>query len=196
MLAGGRPPIALAKDCCYRDISTLAEDIQRMQRQKSELEANYEQAIKAQTHALDEVAQLTEQNAKLTKELNDIKDVALSVESEANVSLDALHKKCTVLKMKLNDSKKRIQDLESQIDSKGYTTGGSKDIKAANMQIKFLQEQLQSVKNKGKFEVKIGKFVKFYKRNFFLFQKSRMRIKNRSGKVSEEKCKIKGKTIG
>lgn len=150
LLTGGRPPLALAKDCCYRDISTLAEDIQRMQRQKSELEANYNQAIKAQTHALDEVARLKEQNEKLTRELNDIKDVALSVESEANLSLDALYKRNTALKSKLNEAKKRIDELESQIDSNGYI-GGSKDIKAANVQIKLLKEQLESEKNKGDF---------------------------------------------
>lgn len=148
LLAGGRPPLALAKDCCYRDISTLAEDIQRMQRQKSELQANYDQAIKAQTHALEEVAQLREENEKLSKELHDIKDVALSVETEANVSLDALYKRNTALKLKLNDSKKRIQDLEAQLNSIG-STGSSKDLKAANLQIKFLQEQLQTVTNKG-----------------------------------------------
>ncbi|XP_031640982.1 centrosomal protein of 135 kDa [Contarinia nasturtii] len=147
LLAGGRPISALAKDCCYRDISSLAEDIQRLQRQKSEIEANYEQAIKAQSHAHDEVTLLKEQNEKLAKELNEIKDVALSVETEANVSLEALYKRNTTLKHKLNDSKKRIQELESQIDAIGGS-GGTRDLKAANIQIKFLQEQLQSVTNK------------------------------------------------
>lgn len=150
LLTGGRPLSALAKDCCYRDISSLAEDIQRLQRQKSEIEANYELAINAQSHALEEVARLKEQNNKLTKELNDIKDVALSVESEANDSLDALYKRNTALKLKLNDSKKRIHELESQINSVGLG-GGTKDLKAANMQIEFLQEQLQSLTNKGMF---------------------------------------------
>lgn len=149
MLAGGRPISALAKDCCYRDISSLAEDIQRLQRQKSEIEANYQQALKAQSHAHDEVARLKEHNSNLTKELNDIKDVALSVESEANVSLEALYKRNTALKHKLNESKKRIQELESEMNAIGGS-GGTRDLKAANMQIKFLQEQLQSVTNKGK----------------------------------------------
>lgn len=193
LLTGGRPPLALAKDCCYRDISTLAEDIQRMQRQKSELEANYEQAIRAQTHALDEVTRLTQQNEKLTKELNDIKDVALSVESEANVSLDVLHKKCTALKLKLNDSKKRIQDLELQIASNGSTTGGSKDIKAANLQIKFLQEQLQTVTNKGEFNLNLKNFMPNFMKNSPISKNPECELKTEVEKLIKKNAKLKGK---
>lgn len=139
--------MALAKDCCYRDISSLAEDIQRLQAQKSQIEAKYEQAIKTQETILEENRHLQEQNNKLAGELNNIKDLALSVESEANVSLDALYKRNTALKLKLNEAKKRMQEMESQIGS--VEAGGAKDIKTANIQIKFLQEQLQSVTDKG-----------------------------------------------
>lgn len=148
MLAGGRPVSALAKDCCYRDISTLAEDLQRLQKQKAQCEANYEQALKGQKHALDEIARLKEDNEKLSHELKQIKDVALSVESEANLSLDALHKSNTSLKLKLHESKKRIHELESHLCLTGEYD--SKDLKEANMKIKFLKEQLRSVSEKGK----------------------------------------------
>lgn len=148
LLTGGRPVLALAKDCCYKDISSLAEDIQRLQAQKSQIEAKYEQAIKGQETILHENDRLKEQNEKLAKELNDIKDLALSVESEANVSLDALYKRNTALKLKLNEAKKRIHDLETQIGS--IEGAGTKDIKTANMQIHFLQQQLQALTDKGK----------------------------------------------
>lgn len=148
MLSGGRPISALAKDCCYRDISSLAEDLKRLQRQKSQCEANYEQAMKGQNHALAEIQRLKDENEKLSKELASMKDLALSVESEANLSLDALHKRNVALKTKLNESKKRIQELESNL---GYCNeSGVEDLKTANAQIKFLQEQLQSAANKGK----------------------------------------------
>lgn len=150
MLSGGRPISALAKDCCYRDISSLAEDLKRLQRQKSQCEANYEQAIKDQNHALDEIQRLKDENGKLSMELSNMKDLALSVESEANLSLDTLHKRNVALKSKLNESKKRIQELESNLgicnESGG---GGGKDLKTARAQIQFLQQQLQSASNKG-----------------------------------------------
>lgn len=147
MLAGGRPVSALAKDCCYRDISTLAEDLQRLQKQKAQCEANYEQAIKGQKHALGEIDRLKDDNEKLSHELKQIKDVALSVESEANLSLDALHKSNTSLRLKLHESKKRIHELESQMCLTGEYD--AKDLKEANMNIKFLKEQLRSVSEKG-----------------------------------------------
>lgn len=140
--------LALAKDCCYRDISSLAEDIQRLQAQKTQIEAKYEQTIKGQETYLYENDRLKEQNEKLSKELNDIKDLALSVETEANVSLDALYKRNTALKLKLNEAKKRIHELETQIGS--VEGDGAKDIKTANMQIRFLQQQLQALTDKGK----------------------------------------------
>lgn len=148
MLAGGRPVYTLAKDCCFRDVNSLVEDLQRLQQQKSQCEANYELAIKNENHALQEVSRLRGECDKLSAELNDIKDVALSVESEANLSLEALHKRNTALKLKLNESKKRIEELETQIGLAGGN--GAKDLKAANIQIQFLQEQMKMVTEKGK----------------------------------------------
>lgn len=148
MLSGGRPISALAKDCCYRDISSLAEDLKQLQRQKSQCEANYEQAIKGQSHALGEIQRLKDENERLSKELASMKDLALSVESEANLSLDTLHKRNVALKSKLNESRKRIHELESNLGV--CNESGIEDLKTANAQVKFLQEQLQSATNKGK----------------------------------------------
>lgn len=144
LLSGGRPISALAKDCCYRDISSLAEDLKRLQCQKSQCEANYDQAMKDQNHALQEIERLKDENGKLSKELASIKDLALSVESEANVSLHTLHKRNLALKLKLNESKRRIQELESNMSS-----CNEPDFETTNTQIKLLQEQLKSSLNKG-----------------------------------------------
>lgn len=147
LLAGGRPIAAIAKDCCYRDIGSLTKDVQELQCQKSQIEANCEQAIKSQNYALEEVARLKEHNEKLAKELNDIKDIALSVESEANLSLHTLHKRNTALKLKLNESKKQIEELELQMGI--YGTVGIRDLKTANIQIKFLQDQIKTISING-----------------------------------------------
>lgn len=141
MLAGGRPIAALAKDCCYKDISTLVDDLNRLQRTKSECESNYEQAMK-------ELARLSNENENLSKELMDIRNIALGVESEANLSIDVLHKRNSLLKIKLIESKKRIVELESQLNP--YNESSVVNIKLANKQIKCLQEGLQRATHKGK----------------------------------------------
>lgn len=147
LLSGGRSITALAKDCCYRDISSLADDLKRMQREKSECEANYEQAIKKHRHTLTEIEHLKEENLKLSKEVAGIKDLALSVESEANRSLETMHKRNMSLKSKLNESNKRIQELELNLTH--CNESDVSDLKTAQAQIKLLQEQLKSVSNKG-----------------------------------------------
>lgn len=99
LLVGGRPLDALQKDCCYRGIRTLADDVEQLQREKSKIQAEYEEAIQNHHVAIDTIAVLKQQNQKITKELNDLKEIALSVESEANVSLETLHKRNVALKV-------------------------------------------------------------------------------------------------
>lgn len=99
MLIGGRPINALAKDCCYRGIKSIVEDVEQLQKEKSQIQAEYEEAIINYHAAIDTIAVLKQQHQKATKELNDLKEIALSVESEANVSLETLHKRNSALKV-------------------------------------------------------------------------------------------------
>lgn len=99
LLVGGRPPLALAKDCCYRGVSSLTDDIQELQREKSKVQADYDLARKNEQAAFEQIEKLKEQNEQIVKELNDLKEVALSVENEANSSLSTLHKHNSVLKV-------------------------------------------------------------------------------------------------
>lgn len=99
LLVGGRPLGALEKDCCYRGIRTLADDVEQLQKEKSKIQAEYEEAIHNHHAAIDTIAVLKQQNQKITKELNDLKEIALSVESEANDSLETLHKRNIALKV-------------------------------------------------------------------------------------------------
>ena len=39
LLSGGRPPIALAKDCCFRGVNNLQEDVQTLQKEKTNIQA-------------------------------------------------------------------------------------------------------------------------------------------------------------
>lgn len=99
LLAGGRSSTALAKDCCYRGISTLTDDVERLQREKSEMQAEYEQTIDSQRESTSQVARLRQLNQKLAAELKSLRETALTVESEANKSIDILHKKNSALKV-------------------------------------------------------------------------------------------------
>lgn len=96
LLVGGRPPLALAKDCCFRGISSLTDDIQHLQKQKSKWQTDYEDMEK---QANDKIEILQLQNERLCKELNDLEEMALSVETEANSSLGTLHKLNIALKV-------------------------------------------------------------------------------------------------
>lgn len=63
------------------------------------MQAEYEQSIDSQRDNSTQLARLSQQNKKLTAELKSLRETALSVESEANKSIDALHKKNAVLKV-------------------------------------------------------------------------------------------------
>lgn len=99
MLAGGRPAAALAKDCCFRGISTLSGDVERLQREKSQMQAEYEQTIDSQRDNTSQIARLRQQNEKLTAELKSLRETALSIELEANKSIEVQHKKNAALKV-------------------------------------------------------------------------------------------------
>lgn len=99
LLIGGRPSSALAKDCCYRGVGTLTEDMEEMQREKSKLQQQLENCLRGQHEAMERAMSLDETNKKLMKELKDIEKVALSVETEANSSLSTLHKENLKLKV-------------------------------------------------------------------------------------------------
>lgn len=149
MLTGGRPVSALTKDCCYRDISTLAEDLQRLQQQKSQCDANYKQSVKSLENALLENERLNEKCKQLSNKMEVIAETAYSVESEANLSLSNLKETEKTLRLKLEEYKKRIKELESKVSH--IDTYDAQNLKEANMKIKFLKEQLKNSSEKGKF---------------------------------------------
>lgn len=91
-LTGGRPAAALGRDCCYRGIDTLTEDMKLLQKQliatKHELKESLEQQHEAKLRAI----KLDEQKTKLARELREMEEVALKVQDEANAKLMAKEK--------------------------------------------------------------------------------------------------------
>ncbi|XP_065362141.1 centrosomal protein of 135 kDa [Calliphora vicina] len=103
LLSGGRPPAALARDCCYKNFNTLNEDIDLLQREKMDsltrMREYQEQMHEAMQRALD----LEKSNRSLQKQLDELKDAALMVETQANNEIAVREAEVEMLKQQLND---------------------------------------------------------------------------------------------
>lgn len=129
----------------HRDICSIAEDFQHLQANKPPIGAKYDHSFEAKTNTFDELARLKKQSEKLTEELNKMEGVAHNVETKAISSLDALHEYNSTLKLKLNESKRRILGLGSLLKSNRE----DQDLKMDNLPINVLQMQLQNGTDKG-----------------------------------------------
>ncbi|XP_037806240.1 centrosomal protein of 135 kDa [Lucilia sericata] len=103
LLAGGRPPAALARDCCYKNFNTLNEDIDLLQREKMDsltrMREYQEQMHEAMQRALD----LEKSNRSLQKQLEELKDAALMVETQANNEIALREAEVEMLKRQLKE---------------------------------------------------------------------------------------------
>lgn len=97
--------MALAKDCCYRGVGSLTEDIVSLQQQKAKLQTELDKTVQNLHEAMERAMHLQSKYEEVTKELHELKEVALSVETEANSSLNNLHKRNIELKVKPEKSK-------------------------------------------------------------------------------------------
>lgn len=87
MLIGGRPPAALGKDCCYRGVETMSEDVTTLQNQKIALQAELKAAIDQQHKVQQREMALAKRYRLLEQELHKLEDVALHIEEAANEKL-------------------------------------------------------------------------------------------------------------
>lgn len=87
MLIGGRPPAALGKDCCYRGVGNLSEDVTTLQNQKVALQADLKAAVDQQHKVQQREMALAKRNRALEQELRQLEDVALHIEEAANEKL-------------------------------------------------------------------------------------------------------------
>lgn len=140
LFIGGRPASALAKDCCYKDVSKITEDVSVLQRDKIELQRKL-------TDVLDRNESLhkkwKEQRVKLTKleaYVREISDAALYVEREANLKIKNQNKNIAVLNENLTRS---TTDDKSQ-ELKRL----KKTLKEKNQQEQKLMFEIEYLKNK------------------------------------------------
>ncbi|XP_055621709.1 centrosomal protein of 135 kDa isoform X2 [Toxorhynchites rutilus septentrionalis] len=128
LFAGGRPAAALAKDCCYRSVNSLSEDVGKLQEDKVSIQNKLAEVMESQQSAHKKIQKLTERNKQLEQELKEIENVALSVESEANLNILDKDRQNSDLQIKLQQSNMRVKELETLLDAKSLVltpTGSS-----------------------------------------------------------------------
>ncbi|XP_055530632.1 centrosomal protein of 135 kDa isoform X2 [Wyeomyia smithii] len=118
LFAGGRPSVALAKDCCYRSVNTLSEDVQKLQAEKTSIQNKLASALESQQNASKKIQKLSERNKQLEHELKEIENVALNVESEANLHILDRDRQNSDLNVRLHQSNIRIKELEAMLEAK------------------------------------------------------------------------------
>uniref|UniRef100_A0A1Q3G3E5 Putative myosin class ii heavy chain n=1 Tax=Culex tarsalis TaxID=7177 RepID=A0A1Q3G3E5_CULTA len=119
LFAGGRPVAALAKDCCYRSANTLNEDVGKLQEEKLAMQHKLSEAMASQESSSKKIQKLSDRNRQLEQELKEIENVALSVESEANLNILDKERANSDLQIRLQQSSMRIKELETILEAKG-----------------------------------------------------------------------------
>ncbi|KFB46792.1 AGAP010985-PA-like protein [Anopheles sinensis] len=116
LFAGGRPAAALAKDCCYRGVDVLGHDVETLQQEKVALQQKLTEAQESHERTARKLSRLSEKNQQLEKELREFENVALKVESEANINILECDRKNSDLSVRLQQSQLRVRELESLLE--------------------------------------------------------------------------------
>lgn len=128
LFSGGRPAAALAKDCCYRNVNTLAEDVKCLQEEKASMQNKLTEALESQQSASKKIQKLSERNKQLEQELKEIENVALSVESEANLNILDKDRENSDLQIRLQRSNMKVKELETLLAAR---TSGSTPVSSS-----------------------------------------------------------------
>lgn len=151
LFAGGRPINALAKDCCYKDVSKITEDLGKLQRDKVELQMKLSDCMSGHEKLMSKLNGVKKKNAELEAYISEIGDAALFVEKEAN--------------LKIKDQKQKINELKECLSksSQDLTYNEMKNLKKV-IKVKTQNEEkllfeIEYLKNKLK-EHERGNFIK------------------------------------
>ncbi|KRK01930.1 centrosomal protein of 135 kDa isoform X1 [Drosophila yakuba] len=204
MLAGGRPPAALAKDCCYKDVGALSQDIDLLQREKSDLMLQVREFQDKMHDAMQRALSSEEDKIKLQTQLEELKEAALQVEHQANAEIDAKELELRQLQLEL---KKKGRDhrlaggfASNQSDKHNLNerlnvlTRREEELEATNekhkkklqkMQAKILelQKELKDQNKHSNVTLDEEKIRLSSERDFF--QKEYLRLMSKSGSESE-----------
>uniref|UniRef100_A0A1I8MYB0 Centrosomal protein of 135 kDa n=1 Tax=Musca domestica TaxID=7370 RepID=A0A1I8MYB0_MUSDO len=101
LLTGGRPPAALARDCCYKNVGNMSEDLEMLQREKMDCLTRMREFQEQMHEAMQRALDLEKTNRSLQSQLDELKEAALLVETEANNEISQRETEIEMLKMQL-----------------------------------------------------------------------------------------------
>jgi centrosomal protein CEP135 len=140
LFVGGRPPSALAKDCCYKDVSKITEDVSVLQRDKIELTRKLTEYEDRHETLYQKWKQQKVKITQLESYISEISDAALYVEREANLRIKNQNRDIKELKENLSKTTADGKSLELK--------KLKRSLKEKNQQEQKLMFEIEYLKNK------------------------------------------------
>lgn len=158
LLSGGRPVTTLARDCCFRGVGSMAEDVEILQKQKCDLKKELNEALSVQHEAMQRAIRLADRNSHLEQEYNELEKTALDLEAKANKMANEKEQENMELKRRISDLMSSIRVLQTDADRLSVSEiSGSvreklvqalKKEKTLQMTIEKLQKKISKLKTK------------------------------------------------
>lgn len=120
---------ALGRDCCYRDVEKLSDDVDALQRDKVALQQQLSDSVLQQHEAMQRALKLAKHNQKLESDLHEMESVALQVESEANRKFAACAEYRTKFQVFVKMSQMFIFNHYKYLCIATHWSGGGRSIK-------------------------------------------------------------------
>ncbi|XP_030385616.1 centrosomal protein of 135 kDa isoform X2 [Scaptodrosophila lebanonensis] len=194
MLTGGRPPVALAKDCCYKEVGALSQDIDLLQREKTELMSQVREYQDKMHDAMQRALRTEEDKRSLQTHLDELKQAALQVEQQANSEIDAREHELRQLqdelkKLHLQNEQRTKERMTAQRLTAGTSAAMHNDKRSLNERLNVLtrrEEELQTCNEKQK-----KKLHKMHDKMTALQKELREQMERHTVTLDEEKIRLR-----
>lgn len=149
LFVGGRPVSALAKDCCYKDVSKITGDVGMLQKNKLDLQLKISEFKDENEKLQSKTNQQKEKIHKLESFVREISDAALYVEREANLKIKnqnrEIHELKEVLSLSTSDSKSQeLKNMRKKMKEQ------LKEEQKMIFEIEYLKNKLNEVEQSSK----------------------------------------------
>ncbi|XP_043584009.1 centrosomal protein of 135 kDa-like isoform X1 [Bombus pyrosoma] len=160
MLEGGRPYLAVSKDCaCKKAESSFVmsnynidgNELKVLQQEKLELEQQLKEALNKQHDAMSQALKLADRNEELEKELRDIDHIALAVEADCNSAVKENNRRVSKLQEKLENVMARVHALEAELTVEHREVQELRgDLEACKLEKRNIERTLESTLDEKK----------------------------------------------
>lgn len=140
LLEGGRPPTAIAKDCCKGSLDFKLQDLLKqlhdIESTNNILKKEIDNGLEKQHEAMLRALNLAEKNKNLQEEIQKVDALALKVEEDCNKRLADMTKEMRVLQTRIESLTLKNSELEKQLLHK--------NLQNDSMKIQKIQEALNN----------------------------------------------------